>query len=40
MEFKVPMVINMYEFVCKNIAKKQLSIYDPDVLDFMGTQST
>ena len=30
----------MYEFVCKNIAKKQLSIYDPDVLDFMGTQST
>jgi hypothetical protein len=36
MEFKVSMVIIMDKLVCKSLANKQLSIYNPALLGYMG----
>jgi len=40
MEFKVPLVKIMYEFIHKNLARKQLSIYEPDLFDSWAKEST
>lgn len=40
MEFKVPLVKIMYEFIHKNLAKKQLSICESVLFDSWEKEST